>query len=307
MKILTFNKGGIRVGVLTERGILDLPKAYTILYETETAPTFLYDLKELISLGKPVKEIVNEIVRKERDLPEEAFHSPASIKWEPPVKDPEKIILPAVNYKAHGAEAKLTPPPSKPYLFLKTANSLIGHEEPIIKPRISSKVDWEVELAVIIGKKGKYIEERKAKDYIFGYTILNDISIRDWQFPEGWPEKLNQYGQNWFWGKAMDTAAPVGPFIVTKDEIEDPHKLRLMLKVNGEVQQDDNTENLIFNVYQLIMWASMGVTLKPGDYISTGTPQGVGFPRGKFLKENDVVESIIERIGTLRNKVIQEK
>lgn len=303
MKLLTFRKGEVRrVGVLQGDVIIDLPKAYLAVYDAFEAPDFLYDMKKLIAVGRPALEIVDYLARK---APEEAKLSPKEIVWEPPVTNPEKIFAVAVNYRAHGQEAGVKPP-ERPYFFPKFPNALVGHEQPVIKHRVAQKVDWEVELVVVIGRAGKYIDPARALDYVFGYTVGNDISIRDWQFPPGWPQQLNPYGQNWIWGKSMDTAAPVGPYIVTKDEIEDPNRLGLRLRVNGQLEQEGNTSELIFNVQQLIHWASQGITLKPGDLIFTGTPPGVGFPKGKFLKHGDVVEAEVEKIGVLRNYVVEE-
>ncbi|AAL64367.1 2-hydroxyhepta-2,4-diene-1,7-dioate isomerase, conjectural [Pyrobaculum aerophilum str. IM2] len=303
MKLLTFRKGEVRrVGVLQGDVIIDLPKAYLAVYDAFEAPDFLYDMKKLIAVGRPALEIVDYLARK---APEEAKLSPKEIVWEPPVTNPEKIFAVAVNYKAHGQEAGVKPP-ERPYFFPKFPNALVGHEQPVIKHKVTQKVDWEVELVVVIGRAGKYIDPARALDYVFGYTVGNDISIRDWQFPPGWPQQLNPYGQNWIWGKSMDTAAPVGPYIVTKDEIEDPNRLGLRLRVNGQLEQEGNTSELIFNVQQLIHWASQGITLKPGDLIFTGTPPGVGFPKGKFLKHGDVVEAEVEKIGVLRNYVVEE-
>lgn len=303
MKLLTFRKGEVRrVGVLQGDVIIDLPKAYLAVYDAFEAPDFLYDMKKLIAVGRPALEIVDYLARK---APEEAKLSPKEIVWEPPVPNLEKIFAVAVNYRAHGQEAGVKPP-ERPYFFPKFPNALVGHEQPVIKHRVAQKVDWEVELVVVIGRAGKYIDPARALDYVFGYTVGNDISIRDWQFPPGWPQQLNPYGQNWIWGKSMDTAAPVGPYIVTKDEIEDPNRLGLRLRVNGQLEQEGNTSELIFNVQQLIHWASQGITLKPGDLIFTGTPPGVGFPKGKFLKHGDVVEAEVEKIGVLRNYVVEE-
>lgn len=304
MKLLSFSwNNSARVGVYTEKGgVLDLPSAYMSIYETTEAPSFLYDMKSLISNGEPALAMVRDLVNKALRSGDTAlFRDPNAITWLPPVPNPEKILCVAVNYRAHGEESQAKPL-DRPYFFPKFPNVLIGHNQPILKPRVSKQVDWEVELALIIGRRGgKYIDVNRALDYVFGYLILNDVSMRDWQFPSKEP-----YGMDWIYGKSMDSSTPVGPYVVTKDEVQDPHNLRLMLRVNGNVEQDDNTRDLIFKIPELIHWASQGITLKPGDYISTGTPSGVGFPKGKFLKNGDIVEAEIEKIGTLRNTVIEE-
>ena len=171
----------------------------------------------------------------------------------------------------------------------------------MVKHRVVEKMDWEVELVVVVGRPGKYIQPEKALDHVFGYTVGNDISLRDWQYP------ATQYGLNWIWGRSMDTAAPVGPYVVTRDEVPDPNRLGLRLWVNGQLEQEGNTSELIFNIQQLIHWASQGITLKPGDLIFTGTPPGVGWAKGKFLRGGDVVEAEVEKIGRLRDYVVEEK
>lgn len=163
-----------------------------------------------------------------------------------------------------------------------------------------------MELGIVIGKHAKYVDPGNALNHVFGFTVFNDVSVRDWQFPEGWPKTLNPYGQNWVWGKAMDNTTPVGPVIVTIDEIRNPNSLSMSLKVNGVIEQNGNTRDLVFKVEELVSWASQGITLGPGDIISTGTPPGVGFAKGKYLKPGDVMEAVIEGVGTLRNKVVQE-
>ncbi|ABP50950.1 5-oxopent-3-ene-1,2,5-tricarboxylate decarboxylase [Pyrobaculum arsenaticum DSM 13514] len=295
VKLLTFRKNVVKVGLWKDGKILDLPEAYKAVFGAYEAPDFLYSMRKLIAVGEPALEIIRKIEAEARG----PFYAPHEVVWEPPVQDPEKVLAVAVNYRSHGKEMGHEPPP-RPYFFPKLPNALVGHERPIIKHRVVQKLDWEVELVVVIGRAGKYIDPERALDYVFGYTVGNDVSIRDWQYP------ATQYGFNWIWGKSMDTAAPVGPWIVTKDEVPDPNKLGLRLWVNGQLEQEGNTSDLIFNVQLLIHWASQGITLKPGDMIFTGTPPGVGYPKGKFLKGGDIVEAEVETVGLLRNYVIEE-
>ncbi|HUI01792.1 MAG TPA: fumarylacetoacetate hydrolase family protein, partial [Nitrososphaerales archaeon] len=195
-----------------------------------------------------------------------------------------------------------------PYFFTKFRSALLGPGDQILLPRVSTKVDWEVELAVIIGKGGKYISRDRALDHVAGYTVANDISFRDLQYPPGWPEKLNPLGMNWVKGKALDSSLPLGPWLVTKDEIPDPQNLGLHLRVNGETKQDSSTSDMVFDVATLIEYASAGITLKPGDVISTGTPLGVAlWGDRRFLADGDLVEAEVEGIGVLRNPVKREK
>jgi len=222
----------------------------------------------------------------------------SSVRLRSPVLYPEKIIMVAVNYGAHGKETN-TPPPDYPYLFTKFRNAIIGPEDAILLPKSSKKVDWEVELAVVIGKEGKDIKKSKAYDYVAGYTISNDISYRDFQ-----SQKNPSLGINWFKGKAMDASLPLGPWLVTRDEFPDPPALDISLTVNGKQQQHSNTKDMLIKVDELIAYASLGNTLKPGDIISTGTPDGVAAATGEpFLKDGDVVEAKISKIGSLRNPV----
>ncbi len=215
-----------------------------------------------------------------------------------PIVRPSKIICLGKNYAAHARELGMDPP-LRPIIFSKSANTLAGPFDPILMPASSGKVDWEVELALVIGRKGKRITREKAFDYIAGYTILNDVSGRDLQFAEG--------GQ-WFRGKSLDSFAPVGPALVTPDEIgprEAVHNLRLQTLVNGEVMQDGNTRNFIFNIPDILADISEDMTLLPGDIIATGTPEGVGFFRDPpvTLNVGDVVECRIEKIGSIVNRV----
>jgi 2-keto-4-pentenoate hydratase/2-oxohepta-3-ene-1,7-dioic acid hydratase in catechol pathway len=222
-----------------------------------------------------------------------------------PVEAPEKILCVAVNYRLHAREQNLKPP-QEPYFFTKFNNALIGNGTPILIPRISMKADWEVELAVIIGKQGKYIDRKQALDHVAGYSVSIDVSFRDLQFPAGW-SGASPFGQNWLKGKGLDTSFPLGPWLVTKEEIPDPAKLRLSLTVNGKTKQNATTSEMVFGIPELIEYASAGITLQPGDVISTGTPDGVAlFTGDNFLKDGDVIEASIENIGTLRNPVVNE-
>jgi len=214
-----------------------------------------------------------------------------------PVIQPPKIICLGLNYKSHTIEWKSTPP-SEPLVFMKPRTTIIGPYDDIVSPSLTEKLDYEVELAVIIGKKCKRISRDEASDFILGYMVLNDVTARDIQSKE----------KQWFMGKGLDTFAPTGLWIVTKDEL-DVDDLRLTTRVNGEVRQDGSTKDMIFKIDYLIYWLSKGLTLEPGDIISTGTPSGVGMymTPPSFLKEGDIVEVNIEGIGSLRNRVKFEK
>ena len=218
------------------------------------------------------------------------------VRWHAPIRRTRKdIFCLGQNYAAHAAESG-SPPPQAPIYFTKPPTTLIGPDAPIPFPnRLTTRLDWEVELGVVIGMRERDIPEARALDQVFGYTIFNDVSARDLQF------RTSQ----WFKGKSLDGSCPMGPVIVTSDEISDPQRLHLRLAVNGEVKQDSNTADMIFSVARIIADLSAGMTLEPGDCISTGTPQGVGDGRKppEYLHPGDVVEAEIERIGVLRNPV----
>ena len=217
--------------------------------------------------------------------------------WFAPVPRPGKLICIGLNYRDHAAESKMAIP-EKPVVFSKFSSSVIAPGEPVVLPRSSRQVDYEAELAVVIGRRAKNVSADRAYDYVLGYTALNDVSARDFQFSDG----------QWQRGKSCDTFAPMGQTIVTKDEIPDPHKLSIKLVLNGQTMQDSNTDQLIFGVPRLIEFLSETITLEPGDVIATGTPAGVGFARNPpvFLKPGDQMEVLIEGMGGLGNPVTEE-
>ncbi len=230
-----------------------------------------------------------------------------SVRLLSPILSPSKVLMAAVNYGAHRAEGR-SEGPKEPFFFSKLPSCIIGNGDPIIIPRVSQKADWEAELAVVIGKKGKYIEPEQAIDHVAGFTVANDVSFRDLQFLEGWPEGKSGLGQNFVKGKSLDNALPLGPWLVTKDELPDTSRLKISLTVNGQLRQDSTTADMIFQIPRLIQDASAGITLLPGDIISTGTPAGVAaFSGAPFLKDGDIVEASVEGIGSLRNPVVQER
>lgn len=227
----------------------------------------------------------------------------ADIAYLPVITRPEKIICAVRNYLDHHNEAvafgmkrELT---EFPPIFLRVWRSQVGHDQPVIRPKVSTHLDWEGELAVIIGKSGRHIPENEAMDYVAGYSIYNDVSVRDYQ----------RHAQQIAAGKNFNGTGPFGPWMVTKDELPDPTKLKLETRLNGEVVQKSDTSFLIFSIPRLINYASEIFDLMPGDVIATGTPAGVGFTRKPpiFMKAGDTIEVEIEKIGILRNPVIDEK
>ncbi len=212
-----------------------------------------------------------------------------------PVSRPSKIICLGKNYKEHAKEGGFDVPPA-PLLFSKTPNTLNGPYDPVLLPQSTGHVDWEVELAVVISKQGKRISPTQVYDYVAGFCVMNDVSGRQAQFADS----------QWFRGKSFDTFAPLGPALVTPDEIDDVHNLTLTTKVNGQVMQSGNTRDMIFNIAFLIAYISEDMTIMPGDVIATGTPAGVGFFRDPplALQAGDEVECAIDQIGAIRNRFV---
>jgi len=216
------------------------------------------------------------------------------VKVEAPVPRPGKIICIGLNYLDHVMESGMEIPKA-PLLFSKFVTSVAASEDPILLPGGSEQVDFEAELAVLIGRRAKNIRLEDAMDYVFGYTNFNDVSARDMQFADG----------QWQRGKSCDTFAPFGEYVATKDELPDPHNLRIQFRLNGDKMQDSNTDQMIFKIPDLIEFISRSITLEPGDIIATGTPPGVGFARQPpvFLRDGDVCEVEIEGLGVLVNPV----
>ena len=217
--------------------------------------------------------------------------------WHAPVPHPGKVLCIGLNYRDHAAESNMQLP-EKPVVFSKFSSCVIAPGEPVVIPSTSQQVDYEAELAVVIGRRAKHVSADRAYDYVLGYTAFNDVSARDFQFSDG----------QWQRGKSCDTFAPVGQTIVTTDVIADPHKLSIKLTLNGKVMQDSNTDQLVFGVPALIEFISQSITLEPGDVIATGTPAGVGFARRPqvFLQPGDQMEVLIEGMGGLGNPVVSE-
>jgi 2-keto-4-pentenoate hydratase/2-oxohepta-3-ene-1,7-dioic acid hydratase in catechol pathway len=215
-----------------------------------------------------------------------------------PIPRPPKVICIGLNYLDHAAESNL-PVPETPTVFAKFPTAVIGPGQPIVLPKLSTKPDYEAEFAVIIGQGGRYIPEERWREHVFGYTIVNDVSARDFQMATS----------QWMIGKTFDTFCPMGPAVVTVDEIPDPHNLAISLSIGGETLQSSNTSNMIFKLPRIIAHLSSVFTLEPGDVIATGTPAGVGFARKppRWLRPGDEVRVAIEGIGELVNSVIAEK
>lgn len=260
-----------------------------------TRPDLPTTLRQLLASGEAALHAVREALRS----PQAVTLPTESMRFLPPVPDPQKTVCIGLNYRDHAAESG-APIPKEPILFSKYPTALIGHEEPIVLPSVSNEVDYEAELVVVLGRRARRISPQEGLEAVAGYTIGNDVSARDWQ--------LKKDGKQWMVGKTFDTFAPCGPWLVTADEVGDPHRLGIRLRLNGQVMQSSNTDQMIFGVGELVSYLSRVFTLEPGDLIYTGTPPGVGFARKPpvFLKPGDVVEVEIDGLGLLRNPCVAE-
>jgi len=254
-------------------------------YYNDKIKTAYLDDKKVIELKDPIEKVLKSWkTRKYMNNQVKTSYSIEDIDFAPPVT-PSKIICVGLNYKDHANELKMEIP-NEPKIFLKPPSAVIGHDGIINYPKSSNEVDYEAELAIVIGKKGKKIEADKANEYIGGYTILNDVTARD----------LQRKDEQWTRAKSFDTFAPIGPFIETE---MDPRSQNISLKVNGKIKQESNTKNMIFSPQDLVEFISNIMTLNPGDIIATGTPSGVG-----EIKSGDIVEIAIDDIGILKNKIM---
>jgi 2-keto-4-pentenoate hydratase/2-oxohepta-3-ene-1,7-dioic acid hydratase in catechol pathway len=280
MKLIRFKENGKeKPGVILEERYYD-------------ASTFGEDYNEVFFETDGLSRLEQFIENNKERLKEVA----QDVTLAAPFQRPSKIVCIGLNYADHAKETG-APLPPEPVIFFKSTTALTGPNDSIMIPKDSKKTDWEVELAVVIGKKASYVDEAKAMDYVAGYCLHNDVSEREFQ--------LERNG-TWDKGKGCDTFAPIGPFLATKDEVKDVDNLRLWLSVNGQMMQDGNTSNLIFKIPFLISYVSRFMTLLPGDVISTGTPAGVGLGMNPqvYLKEGDVVELGIDGLGTSKQQVV---
>ncbi|MFQ5897419.1 MAG: fumarylacetoacetate hydrolase family protein [Candidatus Methylomirabilia bacterium] len=305
MKLVRFTINGAtpRLGTLVGEQVHDLSATYERLLDGRgvtrsaelAAALFPASTRAFLRAGEVALTAVAEI-EEEVQARRLAWvsHPRASVRLLAPIHDPEKLICIGLNYKDHAEESK-APIPKEPPLFAKWANAVLDPGEPILRPRGCQQLDYEVELGVVIGRPCHFVSPEQALDYVLGYTIVHDVSARDFQF------RTSQ----WMAGKVSDTFAPIGPWIADRSEIPDPHVLELRTWVNGTVLQNGNTKNLIFDVRALVSYLSNLITLAPGDLIATGTPAGVGFARKPpvFLQPGDFVRMEITGLGVLENPI----
>jgi 2-keto-4-pentenoate hydratase/2-oxohepta-3-ene-1,7-dioic acid hydratase in catechol pathway len=284
MRLATFtHSGATRVGVLAGDEVIDLAAA---------APDVPREMVAFLAAGAPALRRAGDLAASARErIPL------ASVRLEAPVLRPPKFLAIGLNYADHVAESRLEMP-KLPTVFNKQSTCVTGPGGPIHMPRVSKALDYEGELGFVIGQRCRHVPRDRAREVIAGYLVVNDVSVRDWQLRV----------PTWTMGKSFDTHGPIGPWIVTEDELGDPHSLRLRTLVNGEVRQDSNTKNLIFDCFAIVEHLSTAFTLEPGDVVAMGTPAGVGISMKppRLLQVGDIVRVEIERIGAIENPVIDE-
>ncbi|RED52769.1 fumarylacetoacetate hydrolase family protein [Cohnella phaseoli] len=301
MKLLTFEQNGkSNLGIVTPQGVLHVSKANeTVSAQPSALPT---TVMEVIEGGEKAVAQLKALVEHSLAYADRAAFllREEDLILGPCVTAPNKIICVGLNYKRHAEETNM-PLPQYPILFNKFNNTLAGHREDVALPsKVTSKVDYEAELVIVVGKEAKYVDREQALDYVFGYCCVNDLSARD----------LQMRTQQWLLGKSCDGFSPLGPYLVTAEEVGDPNDLAIRCFVNGEVRQNSHTSDMIFRCDEIVSYISQHMTLVPGDIILTGTPEGVilGYPEDRqvWLKEGDVVTIEIEKLGALTNRMVSE-
>jgi acylpyruvate hydrolase len=307
MKLITFRHNGVsRIGAIHDEEVVDLHASYKALLAfegkiraREIAEAFVpTDMTGFLQGGKESLELANKAIKfaviNREDAGYPLVYALDEVKVESPVTEPGKIICVGHNYREHILEMKREIPPF-PVVFAKFANTVIGPQDDIPFYPISEQLDYEAEFAFVIGKRARNVSQAEALDYVAGYTIANDVTYRD----------IQRRTLQWLQGKTVEGSAPMGPWLITSDELQNPSGLEVVLTVNGEERQRSNTANLVFSVQYLVEFLSNLMTLEPGDVILTGTPGGVGVAREPqvFLKDGDVVKIEIDQIGALENRV----
>lgn len=297
MKLVTYERGGWRAGIVLGERVYDIEDCASLLIPDDAYSSDLVTLirNRGVSGLVPLSERIEEVNRDNEELPLDCRASLDEVQLHAPIPRPGKIICLGLNYRDHAEEQNATIP-DRPLLFVKASTATIGHNQPIVIPEGSTKVDYEAELAFVVGTQVKEAGTGDAGSAIFGYTCMNDVTDREMQRGD----------KQWFRGKSVDTFAPMGPYIVTADEVGDPSRLSISSRLNGDLMQASSTSNLIFAPADIIGYIARTMTLEPGDVISTGTPGGVGVFRDPpvFLEDGDVIEVIIDGIGTLSNPVV---
>lgn len=287
MKLARFTRADqTSVGLVRDGRVIELS------HVLPDAPTNLVDV---LAAGAALRQRINAALAQQ---PAGAGHALSEVKLEAPIANPQKYLAIGMNYQDHADEAERAgiAIPKNQLWFNKQVSCITGPYSPVYKPRVSQKMDYEAEMGVVIGKRCRYVSEADARSVVAGYFVSNDLTAREWQFAS----------QTYTLGKSFDTHGPIGPWITTHDEIEDPHNLMMRLWVNGVKKQEQNTGNMIYNIWQQIHHLSQVMTLEPGDLIATGTCANVGIATGSFLQPGDVVKVEIDKLGYIENRVIEE-
>jgi 2-keto-4-pentenoate hydratase/2-oxohepta-3-ene-1,7-dioic acid hydratase in catechol pathway len=297
MKLVTIEEQGRqKLGVQTEQGIIDIAATA----EKNAKCNIQTDVMSVISSNKEELSNLQDFISSVQAEEKAVFVDPEKMTWGPCITKPHKIICVGLNYRRHADETN-APYPEVPILFNKFDNTLTGHKSEIPVPKVTDMLDYEVELGIVIGEKAKNVKEEEALDYVFGYCAVNDLSARD----------LQMRTHQWLLGKSCDKFSPIGPYLVTSDEVGNPNDLALKTYVNGELRQDSHTSDMIFSCAEIVSYISRHMTLEPGDIILTGTPEGVvlGYPEEKqvYIKPGDEVTVEIEKLGSLTNYFVDEK
>lgn len=258
------------------------------------------DLSGVEGVGSSMSQLVADLPKLKSAL--EAVSGPAipldAVQLEAPVNDPQKFLAIGMNYKKHAEEARAAgiPIPTSQFWFNKQVSCINGPYAPVEKPAVSEKVDYEIELGVVIGKRCRHVSRDEARSVIAGYLVVNDVSARDWQHKS----------PTFTLGKSFDTHGPIGPWLTTDDEVRDPHDLEMVLTINGEERQRSNSGDMIYDIYDQIAYLSTVMTLMPGDILATGTPAGVGAAMNVFLQPGDVMKLSIDGLGSIENQIVAE-
>ena len=300
MRLLTYERGGApRLGLLLDERVVDVAEAGLALGDATLPDDMLAFVEQGDAALAQARRLIEALSSDGEALARSSVPLAETRLLAPIPRPARNLVCVGLNYAEHAAESRVTEGlPEHPIYFTKPPSTVIGPDAPIPwHGHVSRRIDWEVELVVVIGRRGIDIPEERALDHVFGYTVGNDVTARD----------LQARHQQWYKGKGLDGFCPLGPWIVTRDELPEPQELQLRLRVNGETKQDANTSDMIFGVARLIAVLSLGMTLEPGDLLMTGTPSGVGFARKppEYLQPGDVVEAEIDGIGLLRNPVLE--
>lgn len=278
-----------------DRTAIGLVRDGRVIEVSQLLPDAPSTVTGVLAAGAALRQRLNAALDRQ---PAGAGHALADVRLEAPIADAQKYLAIGMNYQDHADEAARAgvPVPKNQLWFNKQTSCITGPYAPVYKPRVSDKMDYEAEMGVVIGKRCRYVSEADARSVVAGYFVANDLTARDWQFAS----------PTFTLGKSFDTHGPIGPWITTQDEIDDPHNLMMRLWVNGELRQEQNTGKMIYSIWQQIHHLSQVMTLEPGDLIATGTCANVGIALGKFLQPGDVVKVAIDQLGHIENRVIEE-